>query len=50
VLDAEQSKPAPDAIHVDTEHLNLGEVIHYILEQIHLKRRDVVQPVHITHE
>jgi CMP/dCMP kinase len=50
VLDAEQSKPAPDAIHVDTEHLNLGEVIHYILEQIHLERKDVVQPLHITHE
>jgi CMP/dCMP kinase len=39
VLDAEQSKPAPDATHVDTEHLNLKEVINYILEQLHLERR-----------
>jgi CMP/dCMP kinase len=33
-LDAEQSKPAPDAVHVNTENLNLAEVIDHILSYI----------------
>jgi CMP/dCMP kinase len=40
-LDAEQSKPAPDAVHVDTEHLTLKEVIDSILEHIHLERKEL---------
>lgn len=34
ILDAEQSKPAPDAIHVNTEHLGLAQVIDSILTHI----------------
>jgi CMP/dCMP kinase len=34
LLDAEQSKPAADAIHVNTEHLNLEQVIDHILTHI----------------
>lgn len=34
ILDAEQSKPAPDAIHVNTEHLGLAQVIDHILTYI----------------
>jgi CMP/dCMP kinase len=33
-LDAEQSKPAHDALHVNTEHLNLAQVIDHILTHI----------------
>ncbi|MGL4608816.1 MAG: (d)CMP kinase [Trueperaceae bacterium] len=36
-LDAEQSKAAPDALHVNTEHLNLHGVIEHIL--MHIQRR-----------
>jgi CMP/dCMP kinase len=48
VLDAEQSKPAPDAVHVDTEHLNLAQVIDHILAYIQGERRGVLQyaPTH----
>lgn len=34
ILDAEQSKPAPDAIHVNTEHLSLAQVIDRIFAHI----------------
>jgi CMP/dCMP kinase len=34
VLDAEQSKPAPDAIHINTELLALAEVIQAVLHHI----------------
>jgi CMP/dCMP kinase len=34
VLDAEQSKPAPDALHINTESLSLSEVIEQVLSHI----------------
>jgi CMP/dCMP kinase len=34
VLDAAQSKPAPDAVHINTEHLALNEVIEQVLGHI----------------
>jgi CMP/dCMP kinase len=40
-LDAEQTQAAPDAIHIDTEHLTLAEVIEYILTHIQEERRGV---------
>jgi CMP/dCMP kinase len=43
ILDAEQTKPAPDAVHVDTEHLTLAEVIKHILTHIEGERRGVLQ-------
>ncbi len=43
VLDAEQSKPAPDAIHINTEHLTLAEVIEHVLR--HVKGKGVEQYV-----
>jgi CMP/dCMP kinase len=47
VLDAEQSKPAPDATHINTEHLTLAEVIGQVLGYIHEKG---VQQFASTHQ
>jgi CMP/dCMP kinase len=41
VLDAKQSKPAPDALHINTEFLTLEQVIHTVLQ--HIEEKDVEQ-------
>ncbi len=44
VLDAEQSKPAPDAVHINTEHLTLPQVIKHVLRHIHHSPETVPLP------
>lgn len=44
VLDAEQSRPALDAIHINTEHLTLNEVIGQVLHHIQLVPATVPLP------
>ncbi len=46
VLDAEQSKPAPDAVHINTEHLTLTEVIQAVLHHLESKGDHTGSPQH----